>query len=453
MKWIRWTAIWLAVGALSSGCASPLLVEGEIDAEAFGRIISTTSAARGIDLRGSVVAKAVSRETLADVLQQTIRSEWSRADLRDYQDSHRVMGLWPAEVEMESSYIDQVARHITGVYIPIHRIIYVVDEQSNGWRPRFGFLFDEREFILESIMAHEVVHALQHQQYPDLVEMRNLFEAQDDVASAVQAALEGDALYFGTLAMAPGIESAGLYPGEEALNYPDESLLLSSSALDAASAPAIIRKSLIFPYAAGFRLAVAEKHRLLERPPISTEQVLHPEKRHESFLMIEMRPVIEAFPTDCRALHENSVGELSISILLRDFEAESTPEAWWGWDGDRYAAAACDGGREFIWITQWDSESDAQEFQRAYRSIADKVAARSGDSALPVTARNGAQVVITSERFSKLAEHWPKLARYSRVANLSDLRDITGITDVSDASPSARAPLTSAKRGFLPLLR
>jgi hypothetical protein len=415
MKQLRWSVTGLTICWLCSGCANHLVVDGQIQDRALERVIANTSAARGIELQEEIVAKVIPRSELTDVLLESIRRDWTEQELRDYQDSLNVMGLWPADREIEAIYLDHVTSEITGVYVASHRAIYLVDESSERVVPRMGFILDERELTIESTLAHELVHALQHQTYPELVETRVHFRGQDDVASAIQAAIEGDALHFGELAVTPD-ES-----WKESVD--ERGFSMEQPPLADEQTPSIIRKSLDFPYTAGYRLARAEGAELLEDPPISTEQVLHDDKRREPFFAIDMQGLNEAFPSDCEAVHENTVGELSLSILLGDMEAEATPEAWLGWDGDRFTALRCESGFEFVWITQWDSESDALEFERAYHSIAGKISARANHLIPPTAKRNDDQVVVTSERLTATKQPWPTMARFTRVSSLKDLQE------------------------------
>jgi hypothetical protein len=435
MDLIRSIALGFGLCWLCGGCLSPLVVEGEIRGDAFARLVAITSKARGIESRRVITARTVSRLSLTGVLRESIRTNWSEERLENYRAALHTMGLWPSGVDIETNYIEHVSNEVTGLYIPANYTIYLLQEPSPRMASPLGLFLDEEELFVESVLAHEIVHALQHQSYPDLVEFGRHYPDQDDAESAIQAALEGDAMHFGLLA----VDRFAGTPGDREWVEVDRSLADATleETLGSEDVPSILRRALVFPYAAGTRLAAREGRDLLEDPPVSTEQVLHSDKRRESFLAIDLADVIAEFPEDCKPLHDNTVGELGISILLGDFEAEAIPEAWRGWDGDRFAAAGCAAGNEFIWITQWDSNSDASEFESAYRSIAMKIAKRANHEAEPTTQRVGSRVTVASERFSDFAGPWSERIRVSRVANMRDFRRLPAPASSPSKNPDS----------------
>ena len=145
--------------------------------------------------------------------------------------------------------------------------------------------------------------------------------------------LEGDAMRFGFDAL--GLQAPT--PEEWTPLLDGQSLGLEGSAL--AEAPALIRLTFDFPYARGYAMAWREEFRLLESPPISTEQALHDDRRREAFLQMDLTELEDRLPAGCRTLQRNDVGELQISVLFRDLSEDPDPAIWQGWNGDRYLVA------------------------------------------------------------------------------------------------------------------
>jgi hypothetical protein len=184
-------------------------------------------------------------------------------------------------------------------------------------------------------------------------------------------------------------------------------------------APAVLRYLQRFPYARGYRLAQREGKHLLADPPASTEQAIHPDKRHEPFLSLDLGEV--PLPSECRKIGENTVGEALLSVLLRDLDASVAAAAWEGWGGDRYLVADCAGRRDFVWITAWDSEGDAGEFRAAYDGVAALLAERTGLDAAPRTEKAGVEVLVHTGPFRSIAASMAAHVRRRRVATLSDV--------------------------------
>jgi hypothetical protein len=112
-----------------------------------------------------------------------------------------------------------------------------------------------------------------------------------------------------------------------------------------------------------------------EYPPVSTEQILHPEKwfARESPLHIAW-PAFDSAPlfADWRLLQQNVLGERNWQVIFRQqgLESEARSVAA-GWNGDRYAVFKNRHENTFLLLmcTSWDTPADAVEFDTAYRRL------------------------------------------------------------------------------------
>ena len=102
--------------------------------------------------------------------------------------------------------------------------------------------------------------------------------------------------------------------------------------------------------------------------PVSTEQVMHPEKRGlDAPQAIELPPWPEALGA-AELVHEDRLGEMAIYglLLTAGVEHGQAQLAATGWDGDRMRAyRLADGGLAVLWRTVWDREEDARQFASA----------------------------------------------------------------------------------------
>jgi hypothetical protein len=179
-------------------------------------------------------------------------------------------------------------------------------------------------------------------------------------------------------------------------------------------APAIISESMIFPYLRGMVFcaklandggwkAVDEAYR---NPPVSTEQILHPEKYQAKRDLPTMIDLGELKPgPGWKEAGRNVLGELQISIMLGRQGAKAAA----GWDGDRYAVfEGPDQKLGLVWFSTWDSEDEAREFARAYARYQTKRQGKNGfqpetipdslwrcqDNVCQVVERRGADVAV-----------------------------------------------------------
>jgi hypothetical protein len=110
-------------------------------------------------------------------------------------------------------------------------------------------------------------------------------------------------------------------------------------------------------------------------PPVSTEQIIHPQKYLDGELPIEteLTDVRSELGIGWSRLSTNRMGEFILRTWLEqqlDFETASTAAA--GWGGDQYTLLLGPGGESvFVLLVNWDTEDDAREFFDAYREFAD----------------------------------------------------------------------------------
>ena len=401
----------------AAGCGHSLVSEGQLRPAAFDRIVDRTARARGIAPAGAIRTRVIAFAELPGILSHALAAEWTGAEIQGYQEGLTTLGLWPAGRDLVREIVAVYAEEVVGLYLPVERTLYLVDDAPGAWSLQRFSRWVRRDLERELILAHEMVHFLQHQAFPSLMDPVPFWKSQDDVAAALQAALEGDALHYGftSLELAPPA-AAEL---RAALDENDRQR--SHGAL--AEAPALLRLTVSFPYAHGYSLSLREGRSLLAAPPASTEQVLHPDKRLESFQAIDLSALRDALPAGCRAWFENTLGELGLSVLLRDLGGPIKTSAWEGWDGDRWVAADCDGRRELFWLTAWDSEADAAEFAASYQRIAASVAERASMASPPAARASGREVRIATPGLAPLAAHLDVYARRARVSDLPGVRE------------------------------
>ena len=399
------------VSILPAGCYQPIVSGGELRPEALETVLERTERARGIRATSRADVRVVTSEQLSAVVQRTMLSGWDDEEIAGYEESLVIVGLWPAGRGIADEMTDMMSTEAIGLYVPEERALYVVADPSIPLGVRFASAIAGRDFVREYALAHEIVHMLQHDAYPELFSAILRIRDSDDASWAAQAAIEGDAVRYGFAAM-----TADLSPPPAR----DFAATLEAAAEKGPMAkhPRLIREGVVFPYARGYAMATLEAELLLARPPASTEQALHTSKRGEPFTAVVLSD--RTLPDGCQRLWSNSAGELGLSILLRDHAAAPDPKAWQGWDGDRYLAARCDGAREFFWLTTWDSEADAGEFADAYRAIAPAIAAHAGIAAAPAVEVDGRDVLVSTPGLDAYAKAERGAATRNRVATLAE---------------------------------
>ncbi len=218
----------------------------------------------------------------------------------------------------------------------------------------------------EITFAHEAVHALQDQHF-GLMDVRgDIDEISDDEYLATTAMIEGDATLAQVLYI---VEYPQLFRALE-----EELEAYESPVLD--SAPLYYSATLLFPYDQGatFVMEIYDEggwdavNAMYDNPPVTTEQILHPEKYldGEGAIEVESPNPQESLGEDWVVLDENVFGEFMIDVFLQNGGARERDSrtASEGWGGDEYVIVGNDSETAMVWNTAWDTEEDATEFFR-----------------------------------------------------------------------------------------
>ena len=395
---------WLAMTLLlAAACAQQPLIQGDtLNQQRLEDIVERASRASGLSVMTPLEVEVVTRNELRELLEQEREQQaleerqHAPPEVRDDAPASAEaavgLGALSESGEPPESTLDIWSRVTEGLYLPRTHILYLINEPARG-RDGEIHLSSLGNLDDEITLAHEVIHALQHQHFPHLFEpAASLPQNQADADAALRAAIEGSATF-------TAISTLG-YLGVP--RDPDEVIAdsLVGGPLDAADP--VVREHMSFPYTYGYRLAYHEGMEILASPPASTEQVIHLDvvPRRRPFLAIDLSGLREdAEALGCSYSAEDTLGELGISLWLRTALATTDASVAEGWDGDRFIAVTCAGEEQIAWLTSWDTPEDAAEFEQAVTAIALEL--QQHDEPVPPLdiARDGREVAVKSLGF------------------------------------------------------
>ena len=418
-----------------SSCAQPQLIEdSKLNQHKIHDIVSRASYASGLSVDHPLSVKLVDRTELQEILHEsanaTIRSDVSAAR----QDGQNAMGF-PQGSQKAEGHVAILSRTAGGFYVPRTQTLYILSEHTRSAKGNIqlkslGTLADD------TTLAHEAIHALQHIHYPEIFELsETVWQQQADAAIALQAAIEGDA----------GLWSAQSLGFLARARDPEEVLdAARANDLGALSdAPPLLRERIAFPYTYGYRFAYHEGKKGLVPPPASTEQIIHvKDGGRRPFLAIDLSDFGSLLETKgCRILFQDTMGELMLSLWLRSLHSTTDQNVWEGWDGDRWIAADCDNSREVAWLTSWDTEQDAKEFESLFAVIATDFQRRADLKSVLASKRDGQEVIVASGGLWPEIGDLKRLAKRARVTTRAELAaHFTKAKKETDLS--AQGPLT-----------
>lgn len=229
----------------------------------------------------------------------------------------------------------------------------------------------------DSLLAHELVHALQDQHF-DLLRRLLARPYNFDRAEALFSVIEGDAmsvqrrLELGEAWTRRPVEGVARLEDERFNEYRREIGTLF---------PPLLTETFIFRYRDGLRFVETVRRKsgargvdeLFRRPPASSEQVLHPEKYLAGERPLDVSLDADAFATQGwdKVVAATPLGEIGVrGLLLKSMSSAAAARSAAGWGGD--TAHLYEGPNRaplFVWKTAWDRPEDAAEFFRAYHSL------------------------------------------------------------------------------------
>jgi len=326
------------------------------------------------------------REQVNAYLAAKLAEELPPERLAAMHDVYRLLGQVPDEID--------IGRLLTALY----------EEQVAGFfDPDSGMLFvfagsDVRSPQFKFVLAHELVHALQADYLPLDSVMKQRHDG--DRLAAAQAVLEGQATLASMLMMAPGQD---LLADDAVWETFREQLVTARGSMKAfAGTPRVLQEGLIFPYLAGAqfmrwyeRTEPAGSEPYGPRMPVSTEQVLHPQR-----YALGDQPVAVPLDTAGAGPGDTDVlGEMGLAVLAADMsgaEVVSTTVPI-GWAGDRYRLYRTKAGPALVWRIAWDDQRAADRFLRgtgARLAARERPGYRTLVRGEPVAEHPGALVVI-----------------------------------------------------------
>ena len=314
--------------------------------------------ATGLAFKRPPIVARRSREQVLDYIVRKIDEDLPPEEVRGLASAGRLFGFLPDSIDLRAQLLAVLGEQVAGYYDPDSSTLYVAADVDS--------------FYLRTTVAHELVHALQHQylRLDSIVRQRR----QNDRRSAAAAVLEGQATLAQTLLMMPETDLAALPSFWELRSVLNEQQQQMKAY---AGAPLWLKEVLIFPYLAG---ADFVRWYLQEHPgampfaaamPVSSEQILHPERYAAGDLPTDIT-FAGSGPDTVR--YEDGLGEFETRLLFQELLPDSSglraAALAAGWDGDRYrvirAGPAADA---LVWYTVWDDAEAAARFARSLERV------------------------------------------------------------------------------------
>ncbi|HWY49343.1 MAG TPA: hypothetical protein VNX70_18290 [Bryobacteraceae bacterium] len=331
----------------------------------IGTIEQGLSEITGLRFTRHVPYALINKQQLRRYLEDRIK-EIKPADIRAEELTLKLLGLIPPDFDLRQNTVDLLTEQAAAFYDYNKRKLFVLEGSDAGSEERM-------------VLVHELAHALADQHFPLRKYIREGSQS-DDGSTARLAVMEGQATWL----MAAYLSKLG---GGQA-EVPDSVLQLMTNTVDSSpgqypvfsQAPPYIRDSLVFPYNEGmlFQNAVFKKlgreafSEVFRHPPVSTQQVLHPDRylSHSAPGMPDS-PAVPA-PHQVHELGDGSLGEFDFRVLLSQYTTkEEGEQAATHLTGGSYALFEYKHDKLplLAFASTWDSQESAGKYLELYSRV------------------------------------------------------------------------------------
>ncbi len=319
-----------------------------------------------------------SKPQIKKFISRRMNEEYGPAKIKAEGDLLRLQGLLPMGTNYSSLISGLLTEQVAGFYDHTRQELHIAD-----WLPNM---------IQGPVMAHEIFHAIQDQEWGagKLIDSKRY--SHDEVL-AHAALLEGDATaVMVNYSQPPGASDITLSSMAVQMIAASLPMQMSSPQYPVmAAAPDYMKQSLIFPYQQGFLFVAALRNSgmswdrmrdVYREPPSSTEQILHPKK----YFPNRDLPSVVKLPSPLLTGYETSwtgvAGEFHMrQLLLRHLPIGEAVAGAEGWDGDHTVVLSKGAKTVAVTLSTWDSTDDAADFverlkQRNEKATESKVTLR-----------------------------------------------------------------------------
>lgn len=281
-----------------------------------------------LDGLAQITGWKVERKVPAEILHQSDFKKMMQDHMKDSSPKEvraeeltlKMFGLVPQDFNLVGETVDLLSEQAAAFYDYNKKRLFILDTTPDG---------DEARLAL----VHELAHALADQHH-NLGKFMREGSPDDDASTAREAVMEGQATW---LSWAYLFWSRNGRPEVPQNRLGELSTSAGAEGPVYSSAPLYIQESLVFPYNQGIqfidavfrKLGRASFDEVFDHPPVSTQQILHPEAYFE-----KRKPVMTDSPTldaplgkdkarQYRVLAEGVLGEFDVSALLRQYSTNA----------------------------------------------------------------------------------------------------------------------------------
>ena len=259
------------------------------------------------------------------------------------------IGVIPEGTSIHDALLAFQTGDVAGFYNPVNKTLVYIGDTELSLNERF-------------VLAHELTHAIDDEHF-GLSRLDTILASCDDEAfTAAIGAVEGSAQFFATQVIT---------------RFPSNAPEGESGGGSLQGVPPFISQLELWPYSVGMAFiqrldeqgGTALVNEALTTFPVSTEQIIHPERWPNDVPQpVDIPDLGPLLGDGWKDLDVMTVGEVWLQLMLDlRLDGDEAARASTGWDGGIYRAWTDGSHTAVVLRTVWDTPGDAQEFADAMK--------------------------------------------------------------------------------------
>jgi hypothetical protein len=360
----------LAVAVFSANAQKSITPESNLPTSAeINSVLRDLADITGFRIHRQLPFQMVTRDQVNEFLKEQIRQTVKPDEIRAEEITLKKFGFVPPDFDLKKTTIELLTEQAAAFYDFHRKKLFISDWAAKNMR--------------EAALVHELGHALADQNFP-IRRFLSKGSEESEESLARETVVEGQASW---LMVEYAVRRRGktLADPATAQEYLKDEHNKDEQGSDGDSeypvfskAPLYLKRTLMFPYEEGerFQQAVFLKDGrdgfalLFRKPPVSTSQVLHPERYFNDVTYKD--PTLPKPVPHAKPFVTGTVGELDHRILLTQFvddeTAEKLPPRLKG-SAYRIDESRSDRRMMLVYASEWDSEDAGAQYFDAYRRV------------------------------------------------------------------------------------
>jgi hypothetical protein len=375
-----WPICAIAALLLLRGCAYSIVNGDRVDSAQVAKIESGIQNVRQLRFKQAVPLDVKTADQAEAMMEADLMRDYTDNQLEADAVAGALTGLYPAGMDLKAQSLKLLKSQVAGFYDPRGKEMVLVEGGADLgiWNSAAQFMI-QRDVAGEMLLAHELTHALQDQNF-DLATRLDEVKNDDDRALALKSVAEGDATIAGFAYAAGRMDDSTPDALADSLKNLPQAL-----AAEAPDTPQGLSAPLLFQYSDGVRF-VGEAYRrggwsavdaLYRNPPQSSHQILHPALYFDGGApqpRIELAGY-ERIMSGWKKADDDSYGELLIRVILERNLGKQSNEVGLAarWTADRMIILQESRGVNVIWMIAFSDDRTASHFAVVYQTLLDRL--------------------------------------------------------------------------------